>query len=46
MIEFNTQKGRRTGEVVKENKKTVLVRLPIGKVIKRHLIKHNVQVVF
>jgi len=37
-------KGKRTrGEVVKENKNTVLVKLPDGKLIKRHRAKHNLQ---
>lgn len=57
--EFRTSKGRKKAEVVKENIKTILVRLkykvnvnlkdktkPIfekrEKVIKRHIVKHNV----
>ena len=37
--------GTRTarGQVVKVNEKTVLVQLPGGKVIKRHIEKHNVR---
>ena len=38
-------KGKRwvTGEVVKENPKTVWVIAPRGKVIKRHKLKHEVE---
>jgi len=32
-----------TGEVVKQNESTVIVRLPNGKEIKRHIEKHNVR---
>lgn len=39
-IEVKTSKGTQRAEVVKENKKTFIVRLPDGNVIKRHKEKH------
>ena len=32
-----------TGEIVRVNDKTVIVKLPSGKKIKRHIEKHNVR---
>ena len=32
-----------TGEIIRVNDKTVIVRLPSGKKIKRHIEKHNVR---
>ena len=34
--------GRRKGAVLKNNSKTILVRLGDGNVIKRHKVRHNV----
>ena len=39
-IEITTSKGPVSVEVIKENAKTWIVRLPDGNVIKRHKIKH------
>jgi len=39
MLGTKTEKG----EVVKQNESTVIVRLPNGKEIKRHIEKHNVR---
>lgn len=54
--EFNTNRGRKIGEVVKVNSKTILVRVEVPKkeevkdliipkytIIKRHKVKHNVE---
>jgi hypothetical protein len=41
---FNIGNRREDGEVVKFNVKTILVKLENGKVIKRHLEKHNVYI--
>ncbi len=42
----HTIKGtRHTGEIVKCNHKTVWVKAPDGKIVKRHRVKHNVEVV-
>jgi hypothetical protein len=41
---FNIGNRRESGEVVKFNVKTILVKLKNGKVIKRHLEKHNVYI--
>ncbi len=46
IAEFDTTKGRREAELVKENTHTVLVKLrSAGKVktIKRHKLKHRVR---
>jgi len=39
---FDIGDKRTTGEVIKENEKTVMIRAPDGKGIKRHKVKHNV----
>ena len=39
-IDVKTSKGTQCAEVLKENKKTYIVRLPDGNVIKRHKDKH------
>ena len=36
--------GAEKGEVIKINEKTVIVRLPNGKKVKRHIEKHDVRV--
>ena len=41
-----TIKGKRhTGELIKSNHKTVWVKAPDGKIVKRHKVKHNVEIV-
>ena len=41
-----TIKGKRhTGEIVKCNFKTVWIKAPDGKIVKRHLVKHDVEIV-
>ena len=41
-----TIKGERhTGELIKSNHKTVWVKAPDGRIVKRHKVKHNVEVV-
>ena len=39
-IEAQTNKGRQVAEVLQENAKPRIVRLPDGKIIKRHKQKH------
>ena len=34
--------GTAKGEIIKVNGKTVIVKLPSGKTVKRHIEKHNV----
>lgn len=41
-IEVKTSKGNLRAEVVKENNRTLWVKLPDGNVIKRHKVKHAV----
>ena len=45
-VEFSINKKKKTirstSEVLKDNKKTVLVKSSDGKIIKRHKTKHNV----
>jgi hypothetical protein len=45
MIQFILGKKRETteGELVKENPKTVWIKLADGNIIKRHRIKHDVK---
>lgn len=40
MIKVKTNKGVLTAEVVQENAKTWIVRLPDGNIVKRHKVKH------
>lgn len=40
---FTLGTGTATGEVVKLNDATVIVKMPNGKHIKRHIQKHNVR---
>lgn len=42
-MSFRLGSKRATGELVKTNDKTVLVKMPNGKVIKRHIEKHAVR---
>lgn len=42
-VQFILGTGTATGEVVKPNNKTVIVKLPSGKHIKRHIEKHKVK---
>ena len=37
--------GKRSGQLIKLNKKTVIVQLSDGKFIKRHFVKHKVKIV-
>ena len=32
-----------TGTIIKENEKTVIIQMPDGRTIKRHVEKHNVR---
>ena len=42
-VTFMLGLGTAEGTVVKENEKTVIVKLPSGKTIKRHKEKHKVK---
>ena len=42
-IKVKTNKGKMNAEVIKNNAKTVIVRLPDGNVIKRHKEKHVIE---
>jgi len=42
-ILVTTSKGPLMAEVIKENAKTLIVRLPDGNVVKRHKVKHVVR---
>ncbi len=42
-VSFRTNKGRMTAEVAGRNKRTVWVKLASGRMIKRHLAKHEVK---
>lgn len=43
-IEIKTNKGIQTAEVLSETSKNWVVRLPDGNVVKRHKVKHRVEV--
>jgi hypothetical protein len=47
IAEFNLGQRRRRvrGEVVKENEKTVWVRLPDGHIVSRHKKRHNILII-
>lgn len=36
--------GTSKGEIIKVNTETVIVKLPSGKTVKRHIEKHNVRI--
>lgn len=40
--EYNIKGERVVGKVIKENKYTIWVVAPDGRVVKRHRVKHNV----
>ena len=42
MASFRTNKGIKQGVVVRENDKTIVIKLEDGKYIKRHKQKHDV----
>ena len=42
-VEFMLGTSTATGEVIRKNDATVIVKLPSGKEIKRHIEKHNVR---
>ncbi len=42
---YTIKNERHTGEIVKSNHKTVWVKALDGKIVKRHKVKHNVEVV-
>jgi preprotein translocase subunit YajC len=35
--------GTAKGEIIKVNSDTVVIKIPTGKTVKRHLLKHNVR---
>lgn len=39
-ILVNTSKGVQSAEVLRQNSKTWIVRLPDGNIVKRHKVKH------
>ena len=39
---YTIKNERHTGEIVKSNHKTVWVKAPDGKIVKRHKVKHDV----
>lgn len=41
-VEYTLSKKTVTGEVIKDNPKTVIVMTPDGKAIKRHKLRHHV----
>lgn len=41
-IQIKTNKGAMNAEVIRENSKTWIVRLPDGNIIKRHKVKHSI----
>ena len=43
MITARFKKSRLPGELLKENTKTVWMRLSSGRVVKRHKVKHSVE---
>lgn len=45
LANYRIQKRWHVGEVVKVNTKTMLVKSPDGKVIKRHKVKHGAVIV-
>ena len=44
MASFDLKHGRGVGDVVKISCKTVVIKLPTGKTIKRDKIKHHVEI--
>ena len=42
-IDITTNKGIQSAEVLSENPKTWVVRLPDGNVVKRHKVKHKAE---
>jgi len=42
-VQFDLGITQAKGKVIKENEKTVIVRLPNGMTVKRHKEKHNVR---
>ena len=44
-VEYTIKGKRHSGEVVKDNPRTVWVKAPDGKIVKRHKGKHNVRLV-
>ena len=44
-VTFMLGTGTAKGTIIKENEKTVIIQMPNGKKIKRHVEKHNVRMI-
>ena len=44
-VTFMLGTGTAKGTIIKENEKTVIIQMPDGKTIKRHVEKHNVRMI-
>ena len=42
-VTFMLGTGTAKGTIIKENEKTVIIQMPDGRTIKRHVEKHNVR---